>query len=184
MTEFLPRMTQRDTYLALDEDALLAQCQVQAYRSSGPGGQHRNKVSSAIRLKHRPSGIVVTGSERRSQHENKHAAVGRLRMEIACQVRQPADRSAQVPPALAACIAPPRGQAVLGRLVVSRNNARFWPAAALLLDYLAAAEGRLADAAAAIGVTTSNLVSVLKDNRHLLAAAQAIRKQHGHGPLQ
>jgi hypothetical protein len=178
-------MTDRDTYLNLDDDALLAQCEVQTYRSSGPGGQHRNKVSSAIRLRHRPTGIVVTGSERRSQHENKRVAAGRLRMEIACQVRQLPDRACDgLPTPLARCIALPRGQAEVGRLTVSRNNSRFWPAAALLLDYLAAAEGRLADAAAPIGITTSNLVSVLKDDRHLLAAAQSIRKRHGHGPLQ
>ena len=52
-------------YAELDDDDLLAQCRVETMRGSGPGGQHRNKVESAVRLTHEPTGIVVTASERR-----------------------------------------------------------------------------------------------------------------------
>ena len=48
--------TDREDYLALDDARLLAQCQVHTYRASGPGGQKRNKTSSAVRLHHRPTG--------------------------------------------------------------------------------------------------------------------------------
>lgn len=48
------------------------------YRSSGPGGQHRNKTDSAVRLTHLPSGTVVTASEERSQHLNRLVAWDRL----------------------------------------------------------------------------------------------------------
>lgn len=51
----------------------------QAIRSSGPGGQHANKVSSAIRAKHRLTGVQVLVSESRSQHQNKKIAIERLK---------------------------------------------------------------------------------------------------------
>lgn len=53
------------------------------YRSSGPGGQHRNKTDSAVRLTHLPTGIVVTATEERSQHLNRLAAWQRLEARLA-----------------------------------------------------------------------------------------------------
>ena len=47
-------------------------------RSSGPGGQHVNKVSTAVTLRHRPSGIAVTVQDSRSQARNRALAIERL----------------------------------------------------------------------------------------------------------
>ena len=47
-------------------------------RSSGPGGQHVNKVSTAVTLKHRPSGMAVTVQDSRSQARNRELALERL----------------------------------------------------------------------------------------------------------
>lgn len=66
----------------LDED-LLRECEVETFRSSGPGGQHVNKTESAVRLRHLPSGIVVTSQQERSQHRNKELCVQRLRKKVA-----------------------------------------------------------------------------------------------------
>ena len=64
-----------------DED-LLRECEVQTFRSSGPGGQHVNKTESAVRLRHLPSGVVVTSQQERSQHRNKEICLRKLRKKI------------------------------------------------------------------------------------------------------
>ena len=53
-------------------------CDFQAFKSSGPGGQHRNKVSTAIRCIHRLSGAVGVAGDDKSQHRNKRVAFGRM----------------------------------------------------------------------------------------------------------
>ena len=178
-------MPNSEDYLALDDAKLLRQCDVDTYKSSGPGGQHRNKVSSAVRLRHHPTAIIVHGDQSRSQHENKRLALGRLRMSIACQLRRPLPAPADGPPEyVAECTFTARGGGPgERRLQIGRKDRRFWHIAAYLLDAMEAYEGRLADAAAHLGINTSNLAGVLQSERHLLAAAQTIRKKHGHKPL-
>ena len=65
-----------------DED-LLRECELETFRSSGPGGQHVNKTESAVRLRHLPSGIVVSSQQERSQHRNKAQCLQRLRQKVA-----------------------------------------------------------------------------------------------------
>lgn len=57
--------------------------QVEFFRGSGPGGQHRNVTDSAVRIRHLPTGIVVQASERRSQSQNRGLAMERLRKALA-----------------------------------------------------------------------------------------------------
>lgn len=65
---------------------LLAECDVETYRGSGPGGQHRNKTESAVRMTHRPTGIVRVGTEHRSQLRNRLLALERI--DRALEVRR------------------------------------------------------------------------------------------------
>jgi protein subunit release factor B len=67
----------------LPDEALLAQCEVQVHRAGGPGGQHRNKVETAIRLVHGPTGVVAEGKDQRSKAQNLAAALERLREKLA-----------------------------------------------------------------------------------------------------
>jgi len=179
----IPSMCHRDDYLALDDGDLLAQCDVHLHRSSGPGGQHRNKVSSAVRLRHRPTGLDASASDSRSQHENKRLALRRLRMNLACRLRRPVSgEQVELPDVIRECMLPAaRGRP--RRIGIGRKDHRFWRVSAFLLDVLDGMEGRLAPSAEYLGITTSNLVGVLKCERHVLAAARAIRRRHGRGPL-
>jgi protein subunit release factor A len=67
---------------ALSDEALLAACDEEFFVAGGPGGQHRNKTSTAVRLTHRPSGLVITATERRSQLQNRGVALERLRERL------------------------------------------------------------------------------------------------------
>ena len=64
------------------DDDLFAACDVDTFRSGGKGGQHANKTESAVRLKHRASGVVVTSQQERSQHRNKQIALDELRRRL------------------------------------------------------------------------------------------------------
>jgi protein subunit release factor B len=65
-----------------DPQVLKRQVIVETYRSSGPGGQRKNKVETAVRLKHLPSGLTVIATEHRSQAENRKLALERLRARL------------------------------------------------------------------------------------------------------
>jgi protein subunit release factor B len=74
------------------DEQLLDECDVEAFRASGPGGQHVNTTNSAVRLRHRPSGIVITSQQERSQHRNKAICLERLRAKVAKLNYKPAKR--------------------------------------------------------------------------------------------
>ncbi|HEX9400079.1 MAG TPA: peptide chain release factor-like protein [Anaeromyxobacter sp.] len=78
--------------LALADAALTAQCEETFFVAGGPGGQHRNKTESGVRLVHRPTGTVVTATERRSQAQNRGVALDRLRERLVTLARRPKAR--------------------------------------------------------------------------------------------
>lgn len=61
-----------------DRELLEREVEVDVFRASGPGGQHVNKTESALRLRHLPSGVVVTAQDSPSQHRNRDIAFERL----------------------------------------------------------------------------------------------------------
>ncbi|HLL52414.1 MAG TPA: peptide chain release factor-like protein [Myxococcaceae bacterium] len=65
--------------LALPDEALLAECVEEFFIAGGPGGQHRNKTESGVRLTHPPTELSITATERRSQLQNRGVALERLR---------------------------------------------------------------------------------------------------------
>src|SRR5437016_9763886 len=94
----------RATWSHLSDEQLLAQCSVDTYRASGPGGQKRNKTSSAVRLRHPPTGLIVIAEESRSQHENRARALRRLRQALYLSIRDPF--AAAVPVEMTAALSP------------------------------------------------------------------------------
>ncbi len=161
--------------LDFDDERLLAECEVHTYRASGPGGQHRNKTSSAIRLHHRPSGLTAKGAESRSQHENKARALRRLRETLAVSVRRPLPD----PPPWPAGV-----QIIEGTLRVSERNPNVPHVLALVLDALADSGAQLADAAGRLGITPSSLARFLAAHHAAWAEANRLRQQAGLPPLR
>ena len=161
---------------ALAPEALAAQCETTRTRRSGPGGQNRNKVETAIVLVHTPSGVVAEASERRTQGENLRAALFRLRINLALEVRRPLEPGAP-PTALW------RSRCRHGKIVVNPDHDDF---PALLAEALDAVEGHQGDVKAAsdqLGCTPSQLVRLLKDEPRALTRINARRRERGLRPL-
>jgi len=83
--------------LSLPGEALAAECEEEFFVAGGPGGQHRNKTESGVRLVHRPTGVTVTATERRSQAQNRSVALERLRERLQTLSHVPRRRVATRP---------------------------------------------------------------------------------------
>jgi protein subunit release factor B len=79
-------------------ERLARDCDVTAYKSSGPGGQKKNKTESSVRVRHRPTGITRIATESRSQTRNRHLALERVWEELLRRRRPRPPRVATRPP--------------------------------------------------------------------------------------
>ncbi len=87
------------TKFPTDRESLERDCDVEFFVAGGPGGQHRNKVETGVRLTHRPSGLVVRATERRSQSANREAAFERMAEKLEARQRVRKSRRATKPSA-------------------------------------------------------------------------------------
>jgi hypothetical protein len=174
----------RTTWTALSDTQLLDQCAVDTYRASGPGGQKRNKTSSAVRLRHLPSGLIVIAEESRSQHENRARALRRLRQALYLKLRDPLTLEELAPEMLAARedYRPARDGG--GRLDLGRKDPRYWPAVGVVLDVLQATQARVGEAAQALGISTGNLIDFLAIDPKVWEQANQLRTRFGQKPLR
>jgi hypothetical protein len=163
--------TPRDRWLSLDDAGLLADCEADTYRASGPGGQKRNKTSSAVRLRHRPSGLIVIAEESRSQHENKAKAVRRLRMALALSVRN--EPGGDSPLMLA------KYKTQAGRIEVSMCNPEYPLVVAAILDEVLACAGRLQESARNLGLSTAQLSRFVTGDGKVLDVVNRVRREAG-----
>ncbi len=168
----------RSVWLARSDAELLQDCAVDTYRASGPGGQKRNKTSSAVRIRHLPTGLLVIAEESRSQHENKAKALQRLRQAFCLHYRDPVTLDvAKFDPQLQAA----RGAD--GRFQVSKKHPSFWPAAGVLLDLLILCDAQLSTLAEELGTSTANLITFVAEHPKLWQVVNQLRQKAGHHPL-
>src|SRR5438046_5211692 len=117
--------SRRAAWTRLSDAQLLAQCEVDTYRASGPGGQKRNKTSSAVRLRHPPSGLIVIAEESRSQHENRAKALQRLRQAFYLKIRDPLTVEDLTPERVAVHADYQGARDRAGRLDLGKRDVRF-----------------------------------------------------------
>jgi len=150
----------------LDVQRLLAECRVETYRASGPGGQKRNKTSSAVRISHPASGLSAVATESRSQHRNKALALQRLRYQLALHFRQPVAKDQTIALAGAGLDATAKMKDYL--LVMSR-----------VLDVLQSAGWSVSAAASRLGSSTGQIVGFLRADPKLGAYVNQQRGKVG-----
>ncbi len=166
---------------ALDPAALAAQCEFRATRRSGPGGQNRNKVETAVILTHRPTGISAQASERRTQGKNRGMALHRLRLELALAVRRPIRNNAEASYAASTLW---RTRCRGGRIEVNPRHDDFPAMLAEALDVLFASGDDPKEAARLLGCSPTQLIRFLKEAPRAMVVINERRRAAGWHPLQ
>ncbi len=154
----------------LASEELFAECRMTRGKSSGPGGQHRNKVASKVTLEHVPTGVRAQAGEARRAEENRVTALRRLRLELAVQVR----------------CGVPRGEIRSelwlkrctkdGRVVCNPRHEDFPALLAEAMDVIAACNWDEKKASLRLCCTVSQLIKLVKDHP---AAMEEWNRQRG-----
>ena len=164
----------------IEQDALIAQCELRTQRRSGPGGQHRNKTSTGAFLTHRLTGVVGEATESRSQSDNRRIALLRLRYRLAIEIRTPAIFETE-PNAQEQQV---RAQYTGHSMKLAETNSAKPALLALLLNDLHAAGGQPSAVSPKWQVSTSKLIGLLKSHPPAMVLVNRIRRHHGRRDLK
>jgi len=156
---------------------LLKRCEVRRLKRGGPGGQHRNKVETAVVIQENKSGIRGEASERRSQESNRKMALFRLRVNLALELDGQMDAE-QIPSQLW------QSRCKHGKITISPTHDDFPSLLAEVMVALRHCDWDLASTTSMLGCTTNQLVKFLKNEPKSLSEFNQQRSQKGQRPLQ
>jgi hypothetical protein len=160
---------------SLEVSRLLKECDLGFGRSTGPGGQNRNRRDTAVKLVHVPTGISASATERRHQKENRTMALRRLRLKLAVEVRTPR-------PEEPSQLWSKRRQ---GRLMSVNPAHPDYPALlAEALDVISLCDWDVAHAAGRLSISMSQLTRLLRHEKMAFAAVNRCRQERGFPPLR
>jgi peptide chain release factor-like protein len=162
---------------AIATDELLRECDIEFLRRSGPGGQHRNKVETGVRLLHSPSGVRAQACERRSQAANRRVAIFRLRINLALEVRRPVDPEYDPSDRW-------KERSAGGLVRVNPSHDDFPALLAEALDTIATFDGDVSQAARRLECTPSQMVRFLKKDSRAIGLVNNWRESTGARPLR
>lgn len=140
---------------SLSDEELLSDCELAFVKRGGPGGQHRNKTSTAVVIKHRKTNLQAEASENRSQAENRRQAIRRLKLILAIEHRRP----------ITEVIVPSQtwqNRVVQNKISIAESHVDFPGLMAECLDFLFKHDHQMALAAASLGISSSQIVKLLK----------------------
>ena len=159
----------------LDDEELLRACRETRTRRGGPGGQHRNKVETAVVLLHVPTGVTAEASERRSQSENRRVALHRLRTKLAVECRVAREQ-----------VASPRWLERVKRrqLSISVDHHDYAMLVAEAFDHLASCNGEMHTVSDFLQITPTQLTGIFRKNPIVWTAFNSNRIQRGLRPLK
>lgn len=167
----------------LDEATLLKSCRVTRGRSSGPGGQHRNKVATAVQITHEPTGVVGWASERRSQERNRAVALFRLRVNLAIEHRRfiPGPMRPATPLGPTELWASRSGD---GKIACNPSHRDYPAMLAEALDAVSAMNLNVKAAAGLLGVSMSQLIKLIAAEPKALEQLNKDRAERGLGQIR
>jgi hypothetical protein len=162
---------------ALDEAELLKACTIRKGRTSGPGGQHRNKVETHVHITHVPTGLVGQAGERRSAEVNRKVAIRRLRLALATEHRVGVP-AGEIRSDLW------RSRVRGGRIACSPGHADYPAMLAEAMDVLDACGHDPKLAGLRLGCSPSQLVKLVKEHPPAMEALNRAREARGERALR
>ena len=158
----------------LSEKELIKDCHARRQRRSGPGGQHRNKVETAIVITHTPSGIQGAASERRNQAENRKHALFRLRINLAIHLRTSRSKQSELW----------NSRTSNNRITINPQHSDFPAVLAEALDIIVDQELNIKKSAEILSVSSSQLVKLIKADSLAWQQLNQLRSTAGQHPLK
>ena len=158
----------------LSVNELVKDCHVRRQRRSGPGGQHRNKVETAIVITHTPTGIQGAASERRNQAENRKHALFRLRINLALHLRTSRNKQSQLW----------NSRTSNKRITINPQHTEFPAVLAEALDVIVNQGLDMKRAAEILSVSSSQLIKLIKADNLAWQHLNQLRSNAGQHPLK